>query len=88
MTIDFDTELDEISSRLKGVKGYMDCEIIILQHIKKQQDDGLDDEAIAVYLEKLSAWLHKKMRIGNAHPDYTNLMFAAGFVDYLLKMAR
>jgi len=86
MTIDFDTELDEISSRLKQVSGYMDCEIIILQHIKTKQDDGLDDEAIACYLRTLSAWLHKKMRIGNGHPDYTNLMFAAGFIDYHLKM--
>ena len=60
MAIDFDTGLDEISSRLRLVNGYADCEIIILQHIKKQQENGLDDEVIGVDLEKLSDRFHKK----------------------------
>ena len=85
MNIDFDAELEEISRRLNQVNGYMDCEIIILQHIKKQQEDGLDDEAIARYLSKLSVLFHKKMKIAKKRPDYTNIKFAAGFVDYLLK---
>ena len=87
MSIDFDTEITAIDSQLQQVKGYLDCEKTILQSIKRQEDKGFGDEAIAAYLTKLSTWFHKKMKMGNGHPDYTNYMFTAGCVDYLLKMA-
>ena len=86
MIIDFDSEIIEITGKLKQVEGYLDCEKIIIHNIKKQLDNGCDDENIIVYLKKLSAFFDKKIQINQHDADCTNYRYAAGFVDTLLKM--
>lgn len=85
MCIDFDTEIAFITTRLTQVEWYLDCEKTILQSIKTQQDLGFGAEDITSYLHSLSVWLHKKKQGGNGHAEYTNYLFAAGCVDYLLR---
>jgi len=41
MVIDFDLEVTEITTNLKQVRGYFDCEKIIIHNIKKQLNKGL-----------------------------------------------
>lgn len=86
MSIDFDLEIIEITNKLKQVEGYLDCEIIIIHNIKKQLDNGFNDEKIIVYLKKLSAWFDKKIEFNQGNADCTNYRYAAGFTDALLKM--
>lgn len=60
MSIDFEQETIEITNNLKQVEGNLHCEKIIIHNIKKQLDNGFDEEEIMVYLKKLSAFCIKK----------------------------
>lgn len=86
MSIDFDLEAIEIVSNLGKVEGYLDCEKIIIYNIKKQLDNGFDDENVIIYLNKLSSCFYKKIETSQDRANCTNYRYAAGFVDTLLKM--
>jgi hypothetical protein len=86
MTIDFGAETSEINSKLKQVEGYLDCEMVIVQNIHKQLQNGNNDENIILYLKKLSAWFENRIKVSQPNTDCTNYRYAAGFVDTLLKM--
>ena len=86
MTINFDIETSEITSKLKQVEGYLDCEKIIVQNIRKQLQNGNNDENIILYLKKLLTWFENKIAVNQINSDCTNYRYAAGFVDTLLKM--
>jgi hypothetical protein len=86
MTIDFDAETIEITSKLKQVDGYLDCEKIIVHNIQKQLQNGNNDENIVLYLKKLSTWFETKIAANQTNADCTNYRYASGFVDTLLKM--
>ena len=86
MSIDFHLETIEIANELKQMEGYLDCEKLINHNIKKQLDNGMDDEKIIVYLKKLSIYFEKKIEINQHNTDCTNYRYAAGFVYTLLKM--
>lgn len=86
MSFDFDRETIEIDHKLKRAEGYLDCEKIIIHNIKKQLDNGLDDEKIIVYLKRLSAWVYEKIEANKGNVDGSNYRYAAGFVETLLKM--
>ena len=86
MTIDFDAETSEITSRLKQVEGYLDCEKVIVENIRKQLQNGNNEENIILYLKKLSTWFKNKITVNQLNTDCTNYRYAAGFVETLLKM--
>jgi hypothetical protein len=86
MAIDFDFETSEITSKLKQVEGYLDCEKIIVHNIKKQLEYGNNDENIVLYLTKLSTWLGGKITTNHINTNCTNYRYAAGFIDMLLEM--
>ena len=85
MPIEFDAEINEITDKLEQVEGYLDCEKVIIQNIRKQLQNEQTDENIILYLKKLSNWFEKKMAT-QVNADSTNYRYAAGFVDTLLKM--
>jgi hypothetical protein len=87
MTIDFDTEANEITNKLKQVKGYLDCEKIIIRNIQKQLLNGNNDENVILFLRKLSVWFENQITTVQLNADCTNYRYAAGFVDALLKMS-
>lgn len=86
MTINFDVETSEINSKLKQVEGYLDCEKIIIHNIKKNLDNGFDEEYIIVYLKKLSVFFYEKIDANQGKADCSNYRYAVGFVETLLKM--
>lgn len=86
MLIEFDIETIEITGKLKLVEGYLDCEKVIVQNIRKQLQKGNNDENILLYLKKLSTWLEKKITTDKLNSDCTNYRYAAGFVDTLLRI--
>jgi len=87
MTIDFDSEAIEITNKLKQVKGYLDCEKIIIRNVQKQLLNGSNDENVILYLRKLSAWFENEITLVQFNADCTNYRYAAGFIDTLLKMS-
>ncbi len=87
MTIDFDAETNEITSKLKQVEGYLDCEKIIVHNIQKQLQNGNNDENIVLYLKKLSTWFENKIAANQPNADCTNYRYASGFVDTPFKNA-
>ena len=86
MTIDFNTEMKEVVDQLRHVEGYLDCEKIIIQNIKNQFARGNTDENVIVYLKNQTAWFIKAIDSNQQHAYCTNLRFAGGFVDLLLRM--
>ena len=86
MSIDFDVEIIEITSKLKQEKGYLDCDRIIIQNIKKQLTEGFDDEKILIYLKKLYGFFDKKIGANQSTADCTNDRYVCGFVETLLKI--
>lgn len=87
MSIDFESEIAEIASKLKPVEGYLNCEKIIVRNIQKQLLTGKNDEKIITYLKDLSAWFNKQMNARQHTDEYINYMYASGFIDTLLKMS-
>jgi len=85
MAIDFDGEMTEIAGKLKQVVGYLDCEKIIVNNIRKQLQNGNNDENIILYLKKLSACFDKTVETNKHDANCTNYRFASGFVDTLLR---
>ena len=86
MSIDFGAEADEITGKLKQAQGYLDCEKVVVSHIKKQLENGNTQESITLYLKKLSTHLEAKMPNSPVNPDGINYRYATGFVATLLKM--
>ena len=86
MSIDFDVEIIEITSKLKQEKGYLDCDRIIIQNIKKQLNEGFDDEKILIYLKKLYGFFNKKIGANQSTADCSNYRYVCGFVETLLKI--
>lgn len=86
MAIDYDLEIIEINTNLRQVRGYFDCEKIIIHNIKKQLNKGFDDENIMEYLKKLSACFDKKIKISQGKADCSNYRYARDFVDTLLQL--
>lgn len=86
MSIDFESEIVEITIKLTQVKGYFDCEKIIIYNIKKQLTIGITDDNIIKYLKNLSVDFNKKIEINQGNADCANYRYATSFVDTLLKM--
>ncbi|MBS1564283.1 MAG: hypothetical protein JST39_07825 [Bacteroidetes bacterium] len=82
----YDREITVIIESLQKVEGYLACERIIIQNIKKQADCGLDDKRIEDYLLGLSAHLDQKMvEESRRNAESTNLKYASGFLSIVLK---
>lgn len=85
MNIDFELETNEIVSALKTADGYLDCENIILQNIKKQFAKKYTAEAIMAFLKKLLQYFEKLIEKDKNIADCSNYRYAAGFLDTLTR---
>jgi hypothetical protein len=88
MIIDVVTEIREITGHLKRVEGYLDCEKIVIGNIKKHLERGFDEVCIRFYLDRLAVAIEKQVAAGHDDPLHANYMYAAGFVNILIKTAR
>jgi len=85
MPVNFETELPELSMNLKKAEGYLACEKIIIENIKKHADNGCDDVNIKKYLEKLSTHIEHLIAANPGGVDCINYRYAGGFLNILLK---
>ena len=51
MGIDFDYEVSEMTPDLQQAEGYLECEKIIVNNVRKHDTRGLDDKVITNYLK-------------------------------------
>lgn len=71
-TIDFNTEILEITNDLKKDEGYLDCEKVIIHNLRKQLERGYDDKSILNYLGELRK--QNESRIGVNQNAYDSAM--------------
>jgi hypothetical protein len=81
VAIDVDLEIIEIIRKLEQEKGYLDCNRIVIQNIKKQLNEGFDDEKIIMYLKKLYVYFDKKIEANQSTADFSNYRYVCGFVE-------
>ncbi|NII27832.1 hypothetical protein HB364_22305 [Pseudoflavitalea sp. X16] len=83
--IDIDYENGLISAALKQVSGYLDCERIIIRHIRKHIENGLSDTGIEHYLKTVIFYLEDTIEsVENANVQM-NHRFVIGFIHTLLR---
>ena len=62
MRIDFDYEISEMTPNLQRAEGYLECEKVIVNNVRKHVIRGLDDKVINNYLAKLSTYFKTGLR--------------------------
>jgi hypothetical protein len=85
MDIDFEIEKEEIISNLKQVKGYYECDKIILQHICNQILKGHIENEIHKYLNQLIFFFSKFIVTNQDHTNCTNYRYTVAFLDAIIK---
>ena len=80
MMIVFDKEVKEILTELKKADGYLDCENVILTNLKKHAANGVSIAELDGYLKNLLEYVEDKTVINKGTEDYTNLIYAGGFL--------
>ena len=83
--IDAGVAMPELLASLKNAEGYLACEKIIIQCIKKHADSGGSDVDMEKYLEKLSGYIENLIAANQGRYDCTNYRFAGGFLNILLR---
>ena len=86
MGIDFDYEVSEMTPHLQKAEGYLECEKIIVNNVRKHDTRGLDDKVITNYLEKLSTYYKDRIKTSQNKSDCTNYRYVEGFINTLIKM--
>ena len=86
MGIDFDYEVSEMTPDLQQAEGYLECEKIIVNNVRKHDTRGLDDKVITNYLEKLSTYFKDRIKTLQNTSDCTNYRYVEGFINTLIKM--
>jgi hypothetical protein len=86
MKIDLDNEINEILQHLQMAEGYLACEKIIVDNIRKHISRGIDDKSITGYLEKLSDYFKDQIKKSQNISDCSNYRYTEGFINTLIKM--
>lgn len=84
MKINFETEAKALTSQLKAGDGYLDCEHIIIDNIKKQIHSGFAIPDIEKYLKQLRTFFEDKMVINKGNMEAVNFRYAAGFLGTVI----
>ncbi len=84
MKNDFDTEAKEITDELKLTADYLDCEKVILHHLKMHAKEGDSDAAIEAYMKKLYGFFEAKIKSTQNKVDCVNDQYASGFLNTLM----
>lgn len=86
LPIDIDNEKKLIIAALKQVSGYLDCEKIIIQRIRKQAENGAYDTTIENYLKSIASHLEiSGSACGDAN-EQLNYRYVIGFINTLLRI--
>lgn len=84
MEINIDHALSELVPGLTSAKGYLECEQVIINQIRKHLKNGFAEENIAEYLKALLNDLNKKITATQQTMDCINYRYARGFVNSLI----
>lgn len=84
MKIDFEYEINVIEPQLKLAKGYLECEKIIINNIRKHTIKEFDDDSIAEFLKKLLSYFATKVEATKQTNDCINYRYAKSFVNTLV----
>lgn len=84
MKIDFEYEINVIEPQLKLAKGYLECEKIIINNIRKHTIKEFDDDSIAEFLKKLLSYFAIKVEATKQTNDCINYRYAKSFVNTLV----
>jgi hypothetical protein len=85
MIINFESDIQELSTGLKKVEGYLACERLIIQNIQKYIEKGFDDPIIENYLKKVSLHIEDIITVNHGTSDCTNYRYAGGFLNFLFR---
>ena len=86
MGIDFDYEVSEMTPHLQQAEGYLECEKVIVNNVRKHVIRGLDDKVITNYLAKLSTYFKDRIKTLQHTGNCTNYRYVEGFINMLIKM--
>ena len=86
MGIDFDYEVSEMTPYLQQAEGYLECEKVIVNNVRKHVIRGLDDKVITNYLAKLSTYFKDRIKTLQHTGNCTNYRYVEGFINMLIKM--
>jgi hypothetical protein len=86
MKIDPDYEISEMTPDLQQAGGYLECEKVIVNNVRKQIIKGFDDKTIVNYLEKLSAYFKDRIKTSQNTSVCTNYRYVEGFINTLIHM--
>ena len=86
MPIDLEYEISEMTPDLQMAEGYLECEQIIINNIRKHVKKGLEDNSIIEFLHKLSGYYKDRINETQNTTDCTNFRYVEGFVNTLIKM--
>ena len=86
MPINFYYEIQHVTYKLKKVEGYLACEKVIINNIKKHLDMECSDLILEAYLKELSNHIEHLTESTKNIDNCINYKFASGFINTLLKM--
>ena len=85
MLLNIVLEKELVKEALQQVSGYLDSEKIIIRHIRKQLDNGMEESAVENYLQQVAAYLEQETTgCGNANTQM-NYRYVIGFINTLLR---
>lgn len=84
MKINLEYEISELMPDLKSAKGYLECEWLIINNIRKHIKNGFDDESIAEFLKQLLSFFLEKIAATKQTNECINYRYARGFVNTLI----
>lgn len=84
MKIDFEYEINVLEPQLKSATGYLECERVIINNIRKHTKKGVDDDSIADFLKNLLKYFIEKIEATKQTNDCINYRYAKSFVNTLV----
>jgi len=84
MNNDFEMQAKEITNELKMATDYLDCEKVLLHHLKKQVKKGDTDSSIEAYMKKLLSFFEARIIATQSKVDCVNDRYASGFLNTLI----
>jgi len=84
MKINIDHELSELAADITSANGYLECERVIINQIRKHLINGFPEDNIAEYLNAFLKYLNKKITDTEQTGNCINYRYARGFVNSLI----
>jgi len=85
MPTEFENEAKEITLKLKPAEGYLECEKVIIDHIKKYLITGKTPIEIGPRLKRLLEYLQEMIVTNKDSSECINFRYAEGFLKTLVE---